>query len=485
MDRNIKMRLNKIIQERVIKRKAMFIPIAGVATFMLVGYAAVDKEKPVITSDQIEVPYGEVFDVDAVDVTDNHDSRDQITVKANTDSLDVNQLGTYNVDVTATDQYSNETTKTVKVKVVDQVGPKIETLGSNQGYVVSVPVNGSKDLASYVKATDNVDGDVTPFIEADKELNTSALGTQTITLKATDTSGNETEKTVEFAVADTEAPVINLTNGENVTINYGSTFDLNQYVQVTDNFDTVSPVVEGSVDTKKDDGVQTLTITAKDNSGNESKAQLNVTVKDTEAPQISLSKSSVTVNAGDSLDLASYLASATDNKDGDLKSKVNIPTVKTSKAGSYTATYTVSDAAGNQGSASLTVKVNAVSKGIAFSGNVSSSNRYGSTVVAAAYSRLGCPYVYGASGSNSFDCSGLVMWCYGKAGKSLPHSSGAQKGSGSAIPVSQAQPGDILWRPGHVAIYIGGGKYIHAPTTGDVVKIASGASGFSCAIRPN
>ncbi|RHS92877.1 C40 family peptidase [Erysipelatoclostridium sp. AM42-17] len=485
MDRNIKMRLNKIIQERVIKRKAMFIPIAGVATFMLVGYAAVDKEKPVITSDQIEVPYGEVFDVDAVDVTDNHDSRDQITVKANTDSLDVNQLGTYNVDVTATDQYSNETTKTVKVKVVDQVGPKIETLGSNQGYVVSVPVNGSKDLASYVKATDNVDGDVTPFIEADKELNTSALGTQTITLKATDTSGNETEKTVEFAVADTEAPVINLTNGENVTINYGSTFDLNQYVQVTDNFDTVSPVVEGSVDTKKYDGVQTLTITAKDNSGNESKAQLNVTVKDTEAPQISLSKSSVTVNAGDSLDLASYLASATDNKDGDLKSKVNIPTVKTSKAGSYTATYTVSDAAGNQGSASLTVKVNAVSKGIAFSGNVSSSNRYGSTVVAAAYSRLGCPYVYGASGSNSFDCSGLVMWCYGKAGKSLPHSSGAQKGSGSVIPVSQAQPGDILWRPGHVAIYIGGGKYIHAPTTGDVVKIASGASGFSCAIRPN
>ena len=77
-----------------------------------------------------------------------------------------------------------------------------------------------------------MDGDVTPFIEADEELNTSALGTQTITLKATDTSGNETEKTVEFAVADTEAPVINLTNGENVTINYGSTFDLNQYVQV-------------------------------------------------------------------------------------------------------------------------------------------------------------------------------------------------------------------------------------------------------------
>ena len=79
---------------------------------------------------------------------------------------------------------------------MDQEGPKFETLGSNEGYVVEVPVNGSSDLSSYVKATDNVDGDVTPFIEADKTLDTSKLGTQTITLKATDVSGNETEKII-------------------------------------------------------------------------------------------------------------------------------------------------------------------------------------------------------------------------------------------------------------------------------------------------
>ena len=215
---------------------------------------------------------------------------------------------------------------------------------------------------------------------------------------------------------------------------------------------------------------------------------MNVTVKDTEAPKISLSKSEVSVNAGTSLDLSKYLSSATDNKDGDVKGKVSIPSVNTSKAGTYTATYTVSDAAGNQGSASLSVKVNAVrsssKKGSVATGSTSRPNYYGTSVIGAAYSRLGCPYVWGAEGPNTFDCSGLVKWCYAKAGKSLPHSSSAMRSCGTVISVSSAQPGDILWRPGHVAIYIGGNQYIHAPRTGDVVKVSSGVSSFTCAIRP-
>ena len=116
--------------------------------------------------------------------------------------------------------------------------------------------------------------------------------------------------------------------------------------------------------------------------------------------------------------------------------------------------------------------------------NVPTTNKYGSTVVSAAYSKLGCPYVWGASGPNSFDCSGLVMWCYAQAGVSLDHYSGSQGQSGAIIPLSQAQPGDILWKSGHVGIYIGNGQYIHAPQTGDVVKIASNVSRFTCAVRP-
>ena len=116
MESEIKGQLNKLIKNKVIKekgfrffeekimnRKAMFIPILGVATFMLVGYAAADTEAPEIISDRIEVSYGEKFDVDAIDITDNRDERDSITVQANKASLDVDQLGEYTVDVTATD----------------------------------------------------------------------------------------------------------------------------------------------------------------------------------------------------------------------------------------------------------------------------------------------------------------------------------------------------------------------------------------------
>lgn len=498
MEIDIKGQLNRIIKNKVIRenglrffeekimnRKAMFIPILGVATFMLVGYAAADTEAPEVISDHVEVPYGEKFDVDAIDITDNRDDRDSITVQANVASLDVKQLGDYSVDVTATDSFNNQTTKKVKVSVVDQVGPEFETLGSNEGYVVEVPVNGSTDFASYIKAVDNVDGDVTPFMTADKDLDTSKLGTQTITLTASDVSGNETQKTLEFAVSDTQAPVIQLKKGADVVANYGAAFNLSDYVEVTDNFDkSIVPQVEGSVDVTKENEKQVLTITATDKSGNAATATLNVTVKDVEAPVISLSRNEISVKAGTSVDFAQYLQSATDNKDGDIKNKVSLPTIRTSSAGTYTATYAVSDSAGNKATANLTVKVTANTAGATGTGSSSRPNYYGTSVVGAAYSRLGCPYQWGAAGPNAFDCSGLVVWCYAKAGKSLPHSSGALASSGTRISISAAQPGDILWRPGHVGIYIGGGKYIHAPHTGDVVKISSGASSFSYAVRP-
>jgi cell wall-associated NlpC family hydrolase len=98
---------------------------------------------------------------------------------------------------------------------------------------------------------------------------------------------------------------------------------------------------------------------------------------------------------------------------------------------------------------------------------------YGS-IVEAAYSRLGCPYIWAASGPNSFDCSGLTSWCYARVGIYIPRGGNAQFSSAPIqMPVSEAQPGDILWMYNHVGIYIGGGQYIHAPQTGDVVRIAS------------
>ena len=97
-------------------------------------------------------------------------------------------------------------------------------------------------------------------------------------------------------------------------------------------------------------------------------------------------------------------------------------------------------------------------------------------VVSIAMRYLGVPYRWGgASPSTGFDCSGFVMYVYAQVGISLPHYTVSQYGMGSPVSRSQLQPGDVVFFDGlgHNGIYIGGNQFIHAPHTGDVVKISS------------
>jgi cell wall-associated NlpC family hydrolase len=90
--------------------------------------------------------------------------------------------------------------------------------------------------------------------------------------------------------------------------------------------------------------------------------------------------------------------------------------------------------------------------------------------------QLGKPYHWGGAGPDSFDCSGLTMWAWRKAGVGLPHYTGAQYDATVHIPLSELQPGDLVFfyrDVSHVGIYVGNGQMIHAPHTGDVVRYAS------------
>lgn len=111
-----------------------------------------------------------------------------------------------------------------------------------------------------------------------------------------------------------------------------------------------------------------------------------------------------------------------------------------------------------------------------------------SGVVDVAMRYQGAPYHWGASGPNSFDCSGFTMFVYRQVGVSLPHNSGAQFGSGDRVSRSDLQPGDLVFFGSpihHVGIYVGGGSYIHSPHTGDVVRISPLDRGdYRGAVRP-
>jgi peptidoglycan DL-endopeptidase CwlO len=109
------------------------------------------------------------------------------------------------------------------------------------------------------------------------------------------------------------------------------------------------------------------------------------------------------------------------------------------------------------------------------------SSTLGGQAVAIAEQYLGVPYVWGGASPSGFDCSGLVMYVYGRLGVSLPHNAAAQYGMGTPVPRDALEPGDLVFFDGlgHVGIYVGGGSFIHAPHTGTVVQISSLSGWYS------
>ena len=107
----------------------------------------------------------------------------------------------------------------------------------------------------------------------------------------------------------------------------------------------------------------------------------------------------------------------------------------------------------------------------------------GERAVFTAMQMVGVPYRYGGSTPNGFDCSGLVQYAYGAAGVQLPRTAEQQYSATESLTLEQARPGDLLFfrdgrRISHVALYLGQGRFVHAPNRGRNVSLGSFADGY-------
>ena len=167
-------------------------------------------------------------------------------------------------------------------------------------------------------------------------------------------------------------------------------------------------------------------------------------------------------------------AAASNNNSASTSNRNNTTSNRNNTTSSSTATSnrnnTTSSSSSSSSSASAATKPSNSSSSTTTSG----TNANGGSIVSRAYSQLGKPYVWGACGPNSFDCSGFVSYCltgsYSRLGTTLTFMGWTR--------VSNPQPGDVVTTATHCGIYIGNGQMIHAPHTGDVVKVGPVQSGM-------
>ena len=163
-------------------------------------------------------------------------------------------------------------------------------------------------------------------------------------------------------------------------------------------------------------------------------------------------------------------AAASNNNAASTSNRNNTTSNRNNTTSSSTATSNRNNTTSSSSSASVATKPSNSSSSTITSG----TNANGGSIVSRAYSQLGKPYVWGACGPNSFDCSGFVSYCltgsYTRLGTTLTFMGWTR--------VSNPQPGDVVTTATHCGIYIGNGQMIHAPHTGDVVKVGPVQSGM-------
>ena len=167
-------------------------------------------------------------------------------------------------------------------------------------------------------------------------------------------------------------------------------------------------------------------------------------------------------------------AAASNNNSASTSNRNNTTTNRNNTPNSSAATSNRNNTTSSSSSSSSSASVATKPSNSSSSTTTSGTNANGGSIVSRAYSQLGKPYVWGACGPNSFDCSGFVSYCltgsYSRLGTTLTFMGWTR--------VSNPQPGDVVTTATHCGIYIGNGQMIHAPHTGDVVKVGPVQSGM-------
>ncbi|PHR70070.1 MAG: hypothetical protein COA67_08835, partial [Lutibacter sp.] len=314
-----------------------------------------DVTAPVITlngNSTINLFVGDTYAELGATATDNIDGNLTSSIVIG-GTVNTSLVGTYTVTYNVSDAAGNDAiqvNRTINVATPPDTTAPVITLNGNSTINLNV---GDAYTEQGATATDNIDGDITANIVTAGTVDTNTAGTYFVTYNVSDAAGNNATPVIRTVnvIADTTAPIITLIGASTININVGDSYT-EQGATATDNIDgnlTSSIVTTGNVNTALE-GTYTVNYNVSDAAGNNAtqvSRTVNVILPDTTAPVITLNGNSV-IDLFVSDTYTELGATATDNIDGNLTSSIVIGgTVNTSLVGTYTVTYNVSDAAGN------------------------------------------------------------------------------------------------------------------------------------------
>ena len=362
-----------------------------------------DTQAPVITATNVPGNCDEgtefVYDVTAEDAVDGNVEVTLVAPEGMFDENDKLLPGTWKISFTASDAMGNKATSAEYTVIVKDITPPVITLGGTTAYEAGVAYSEDLPDGMTVTITDNVDKEITEYLVtleegavADGKLQ---IGVWTVTVKASDAAGNEGIATAEITVTDTQKPVITLDNEKTVT-QYDEGDEPVIVATAQDSYDgevNVSVVYpEGALqDERLVAGTWTITLTAKDTSGNAAEpVTVNITVADKTPPEIMIG-GRTEYGAGTAYTEglpAGMTVTITDNVDGEVTDytvELESGAVADGKlvAGEWTVTITASDKAGNEATpVTVIIEVNETSTGTGCSSAINGIAGIASAIVA-------------------------------------------------------------------------------------------------------